>query len=98
VSAADLAFEVGVDLDTYIAWEDDKEKPRAYRTQRLATVFGVSVNVLSPPTLTNDGSLTRAGLLSLLETLKDRDECLTLLALAQKAPRYSVQSAIELLS
>jgi len=51
LSQEDLAQQVGVELDSLQAWEDDHREPRANRLSMLAGLLGVSLSWL----LTGEG-------------------------------------------
>ena len=95
MTQADLAAELGISKSAVSMYERGNREPELELLERMADLFGVSVNVMlgrTDPLVNTDPELT-----GYLESLRDRPELRMLFSVTKNASRADVEAAVRII-
>ena len=95
MTQADLAEQLGISKSAISMYERGAREPELDLLQRMADLFGVSVNVMlgrGDPLVNYDPELTEY-----LEYLRDRPELRMLFSVTKNASRADVEAAVRII-
>ena len=95
MTQADVAEQLGISKSAISMYEQGNREPELELLERIADLFGVSVNVMlgrRDPSLNDDPELTEY-----LESLRDRPELRMLFSVTKNATKDDVETAVRII-